>query len=57
MIVIRCRECGNPCVLRSSESLVVAENTYQTIRRYKCKKCGKRFKVVDDPVQIVRGED
>ena len=54
---MRCRECGKPCVLRSSESLVVAENTYQTIRSYKCKKCGKRFKVVDDPVQINRSSE
>lgn len=51
---MRCRNCGRECILRSSESLIVAENTYQTSRHYKCPKCNREFTVTDDPVKIVR---
>ena len=47
---MRCYNCGRECVLRSSESIPVDENTYQVKRVYKCVKCDKIFEVVDDPV-------
>ena len=49
---MRCRQCGHECVLQSSQSNLVAENTFQTVRKFKCKKCGKKFTVTDDPIQI-----
>jgi len=54
--MVRCRNCGRECVLRSSKSLMVAEDTFQTSREYKCRKCGKIYTVTDDPVRIVRGD-
>ena len=48
--------CGRECVPRSSETLTIAENTYQTSREYKCPKCKKVYTVTDDPVKIVRGD-
>lgn len=51
-INIRCRNCGRECVLQSSQSLIVAENTFQTARKYKCPKCKRTYEIVDDPVEI-----
>ena len=53
---MRCYNCGKECVLRSSESVLVAEDTFQTSRVYKCPKCKREFTVTDDPVRIVRGD-
>ena len=53
---MRCRNCGKECVLRSSKSVMVAEDTFQTSRVYKCPKCKREFTVTDDPVRIVRGD-
>ena len=52
--MVRCRNCGRECVLRSSKSLMVAEDTFQTSREYKCPKCKKVYTVTDDPVKIVK---
>lgn len=49
-VIMRCYNCGKECVLRSSQSIPVDENTYQVKRVYKCVKCDKIFEVVDDPV-------
>ena len=49
---MRCRQCGKQCVLQSSQSLLVGENTFQTTRVYKCPNCDSKFKVIDDPIQI-----
>ena len=54
--MVRCRNCGKECVLRSSKSLMVAEDTFQTSREYKCPRCKKVYTVTDDPVKIVRGD-
>ena len=56
ILMVRCRNCGKECVLRSSESIMIAEDTFQTSREYKCRKCGKIYTVTDDPVKIVRGD-
>ena len=53
---MRCRNCGKECVLRSSKSLMVAEDTFQTSREYKYPKCKSVYTVTDDPVRIVRGD-
>lgn len=54
VILIRCRQCGKECVLRSSQVITLPEDTFQTKREYKCIKCGSKYEVVDDPVKIVR---
>ena len=56
ILMVRCKNCGKECVLRSSESLMVAEDTFQTSREYKCPRCKKVYTVTDDPVKIVRGD-
>ena len=54
--MVRCRNCGKECVLRSSQSIFIAEDTFQTSREYKCPKCKSVYTVTDDPVKIVRGD-
>lgn len=50
---MRCRNCGKECILRSSQTIPLANNTFQTKREYKCPKCKKIYEIIDDPIRIV----
>ena len=50
---MKCSNCNKECVPRSSQVITVTEDTFQTIREYKCIKCGEIYTVVDTPVKVV----
>ena len=54
MINIRCRNCGRECVPISSETITIAENTYQTTRKYKCPKCKQTYTIIGNPIKLER---
>jgi hypothetical protein len=49
---MRCYNCGKECVQTGAQSVFLKENTYQTIRFYECSKCGKKYKEVDEPIEV-----
>ena len=51
---MKCENCGRECVPLSSETITIAENTYQTNREYKCPKCKQIYTVKDTPIKIER---